>query len=124
MELSVNKKKEDMLQDPSAYLLQRIKELLKLAAGTSNIYKEMMKDVVKAVAGTSDQESEEYKATAGQPWVKSLACDLAAKVKSVELGVIDIKYPILERPRSPRTLESWKPKRSLSRKGVSNYIHN
>jgi len=71
-ELHVNKKKLDMLQDPSVCLLQRNKALLKSATGTSNIYKELMKDVVKAIAGTSDQESDEYKVAAGQPLVKSL----------------------------------------------------
>jgi len=71
-ELYVNKKKVDMLQDPSAYLLQRNKVLLKSATGMSNIYEELMKDVVKAIAGTSDKESDEYKVAAGQLWVKSL----------------------------------------------------
>jgi len=85
-----------MLQDPSAYLLQRNKALLKAATGTKDIYKEMMKDVVKVVAGTSDQKSAEYKVAAGQPWVKSLVQDLTARVVSTELGIIDIQYPILD----------------------------
>jgi len=72
MELYVNKKKVEMLQDPSAYLLQRNKALLKSATGMSNIFEEVMKDVVKAIAWTSDKDSDEYKAAAGQLWVKSL----------------------------------------------------
>jgi len=63
-----------MLQDPSAYLLERNKALLKAASITGNIYKNVMTDVVKAVAGTSEQERKEYKAAAGQAWVKSLGC--------------------------------------------------
>jgi len=61
MELYVNRKKVDMLQDPPAYLVERNKALLKAAAETSNIYNRMMKDVVKAVAGTDDKKSHEYK---------------------------------------------------------------
>jgi hypothetical protein len=77
MELYINKKKVDMLQDPSAYLLQRNKALLKSAtAGKSDIYEELMKDVVKAIAGTSDKGSDEYKVAAGQLWGKSIVQDL------------------------------------------------
>jgi len=46
--------------------------LLKAATERSNIYKGMMKDVVKAVAGTDDEKSDEYKVAPGQLWVKSL----------------------------------------------------
>jgi len=52
MELYVNRRKVDMLQDPSTYLLQRNKELLKAASGTSNICNELMVEVVKGVVGT------------------------------------------------------------------------
>jgi len=70
--------------------------LLKAATETSNIYNGMMKDVVKAVAGTDDKKSDEYKAAAGPLWVKSLVQDLTAKAKLVELNVIDIEHPILD----------------------------
>jgi len=120
-----------MLQDPSAYLLQQNKALLKSATGMGDMYEELMtdivKDIVKAISGTSDKNSDEYKAAAGQLWVKSLVQDLTAKVKLTELGIIDIKYPILgsaykaQKSKNSRELEA---KRSLSRKGLSNYIHN
>jgi len=110
MELYVNKKKVDMLQDPATYLSLRIKALLKAASGISDIYKNVMIDVVKGIAGTST----EYKAAAGQPWVKLLTCDLTTKVKSEELGIIAIHYPILEsdykaqKSKNSRELEAKK----------------
>jgi len=52
MELYINKKKVEMLQDPSAYLLERNKAMLKSAAGTGNMYEELMTDIVKEIAGT------------------------------------------------------------------------
>jgi len=103
-----------MLQDPSAYLLQRNKVLLKSATGMSNIYEELMKDVVKAIAGTSDKDSDEYKAAAGQLWVKLLVRDLTAKVKLTEVGTIDIQNPILgsaykaQKSKNSRELEAKK----------------
>jgi len=112
MELYINKKKVDMLQNPSAYLLQRNKALLKSATVMSN--NGVMKDVVKAVAGTEDEKSNKYKAAAGQPWVKSFVQDLTTKAKSVQLGIIDIKYPILDsaykaqKSKNSRELEAKK----------------
>jgi len=45
---------------------------VKAATNTTTIYNPIMKDVVKAVAGTEDKESDEYKVAAGQLWVKPL----------------------------------------------------
>jgi len=42
MELYINKKKVDMLQNPSAYLLQRNKALLATCAQTLNVYKQLL----------------------------------------------------------------------------------
>jgi len=113
-ELYVNKKKVDMLQDPATYLEQRNKELLKSATGTTNFYNGVMKDVVKAIAGTENEKSNEYKAAAGQPWVKSLVQYLTTQAKSAQLGIIDIQYPILDSPykaqksKNSRELEAKK----------------
>jgi len=113
-ELYINKKKVEMLQDPSAYLLERNKVLLKSASGMANMYEELMKDIVKAIAGTSDKNSDEYKAAAGQLWVKLLVQDLTAKIKLTELGIIDIKYPIVgsaykaQKSKNSRELEAKK----------------
>jgi len=92
MELYVNKKKVD----PSAYLLQRNKALLAVGASTTSAYASSLDQVVKAVTGKTNKKDPEYVAASNQLWVKSLACDITAKLASVELGVIDIKYPILE----------------------------
>jgi len=94
-ELYVNKKKIDMLQDPSAYLLQRNKALLAAGASTTGAYANSLDQVVKAVTGKTNKKNPEYIAASNQLWVKLLAHDMTAKLASVELGVIDIKYPIL-----------------------------
>jgi len=119
MELYFNKKKVGMPQNPSAYLVERNKVLLAAGANTEKVYATTLDSVVKSVTGKSDikKDNPECRATTKQTWVKSLAHDMAVKLASIQVSDII-------RPRSPRTLESWKPKRSLSRKGVSNYIHN
>jgi len=121
-ELYINKKKVDMLQDPSDYFMERNKVLLKEGASTASAYANSLDNVAKAVTGKANKKDAAYIVASNQLWGKSLAHDMTAKLASIELGVIDIKYPILDRPRSPRILESWKQIRSLSRKGVSNYI--
>jgi len=113
-ELYINMKKVDMLQDPSAYLEQRNKALLALGASTAGAYANSLDQVVRAVTGKTNKKSAEYIAASNQLWVKSLARDITAKLASVELGVIDIKYPILEsaykaqKSKNSRELEAKK----------------
>jgi len=111
-ELYINKKKVDMLQDPSAYLNQRNKALLAAGTSTTGAY---LDQVVKAVTGKTNKKDPEYIAASNQLWVKSLACSMTAKLASVELGVIDIKYPILE---STYKVQKSKNSRVGSQKGV------
>jgi len=95
-ELYVNKKKVEMLQDPSAYLNQRNKALLAAGVSTSASYANSLDQVVKAVTGKTNKKDPEYVAASNQLWVKLLARDITAKLSSVQLGAIDIKYPILD----------------------------
>jgi len=112
--ISLPKKKVDMLQDPSAYLLQRNKALLAAGASTTSSYANSLDQVVKAVTGVMNKKDPEYIAASNQLWVKSLARDITAKLSSVQLGVIDIKYPILEsaykaqKSKNSRELEAKK----------------
>jgi len=98
MELYINKKKVDMLQDLSAYLLQRNKALLAAGANTENVYATTLESAVKAVMGNPDikKKNPEYIATAKEAWVKLLACDMATRLASIQITEVDIKYPILE----------------------------
>jgi hypothetical protein len=113
-ELYVNKKKVDMLQDPSAYLLQRNKALLAAGSNNTGLYANSLDQVVKAVKGKTNKKDLEYIAASNQLWVKLLACDMTAKIASVELGFIDIKYPILDsaykaqKSKNSRELEAKK----------------
>jgi len=116
-ELYVNKKKIDMLQDPSAYLLQRNKALLAAGANTTGAYANSLDQVVKAVTGKTNKKSAEYIAASNQLWVKSLAHDKTAKLASVELGVIDIKYPILD-----SAYKAQKSKNSRDLEGKKEFI--
>jgi len=97
-ELYFNKKKVDMLQDPSAYLVERNKALLAEGANTENVYATILDSVVKSVTGKPDikKDNPEYQAIAKQAWVKSLACDMAVKLASIQVTDINIKYPILD----------------------------
>jgi len=95
MELYI-KKKVDRLQDPSAYLLQRNKPLLDARVQTTNTYKASLDNVVKSVTGITNKKDAAYIAASKQLWVKSLARDITVKLASVELGIIDVKYPTLE----------------------------
>jgi len=96
VELYINKKKVDMLQDPSAYLDQRNQALLAVGASTTGAYANSLDQVVRAVTRKTNKKYPEYIAASNQLWVKSLAPDMTAKLASVELGVINIWYPILE----------------------------
>jgi len=116
-ELYVNKKKVEMLQDPSAYLLQRNKALLAAGASTSGAYANSLDQVVKAMTGKTNKKDPEYVAASNQLWVKSLAHDMTAKQASVELGVIDIKYPILE-----SAYKAQKSKNSRELEGKKEFI--
>jgi len=114
MELYINKKKVDMLQDPSAYLLQRNEALLDARVQTTNAYKTSLDNVVKSVTGIVNKKDPAYVAASKQLGVKSLAHDMTAKLASVELAGIDIKYPILEsaykaqKSKNSRELEAKK----------------
>jgi len=64
---------------------------------TANVYKAALDSVVKAVTGgTNKKDNPAYIVASKLPWVKSLACDMATKLNSVELAEVDIQYPILE----------------------------
>jgi len=69
-----------------------------LATGTQtvNVYKTSLDNVVKSVTGIVNKKYPAYIAASKQLWVKSPACDMTAKLASVELAGVDIKYPILE----------------------------
>jgi len=60
MELYINKKKLDMLQNPSTYLEQRNKALQDRAGNTQKLYGEALHNVVSTVAGTDDKKKLEY----------------------------------------------------------------
>jgi hypothetical protein len=103
-----------MLQDPSAYLDQRNKALLKAGTSTTGAYANSLDHVVRAVTGKTNKKDPEYIADSNQLWVKLLARDMTAKLASVELGFIDIKYCILEsaykaqKSKNSRELEAKK----------------
>jgi len=63
MELYINMKKVDMLQNPSLYLQQRNKALQDRAANTQKIYGDALRNVVKTVAGTDNKKDPAYKVT-------------------------------------------------------------
>jgi len=96
-ELYINKKKVEMLENPSAYLLERNKVLLAAGANTENVYSTTLDSVVKSVTGKPDikKDNPEYQAVANQGWVKSLARDMAVKLASIQVTDVNIKYPIL-----------------------------
>jgi len=114
MELYVNRKKVDMLQNPSAYLEQRNKALQHRAANTQRIYGDALHNVVSTVAGTDDKKKPEYIAASNQLWIKSLACDLAAKIAAVDIAIADLQFPIVgsaykaQKSKNSRELEAKK----------------
>jgi len=93
MELYVGKKKVDMLENPSDYLLQRNKALKSAGGHTASAYKNSLDNVVKAVTGISNKKDPAYVAAAGQPWVKSLAQDMTTKLASAEIALVDVGTP-------------------------------
>jgi len=114
MELYINRKKLDMLQNPSAYLEQRNKALEDRARNTQRIYGEALHNVVRTVAGTNDKKKPEYIAASNELWVKSLARDIAAKISAVDVAVVDLQFPILgsaykaQKSKNSRELEAKK----------------
>jgi len=94
-ELYVNRKKVDMLQNPSAYLKERNRALVARGANTANIYANALDNVVKSVTGIKNKKDLAYIAASKQAWVKSLACDMATKVTAVDIAGVDIQFPIL-----------------------------
>jgi len=66
------------------------------ASSTTSAYANSLDNVVKAGTGKANKKDPEYIAASNQLWVKSLAHDITAKLALIELGVIDIKYPILD----------------------------
>jgi len=107
-ELYVNKKKVDMLQDPSAYLLQRNKALLKAGTSTASAYANSLDNVVKAVTGKADKKDPAYIAASNQLWVKSLAHDMTAKLAAIELGVTYDSAYKAQKSKNSRELEANK----------------
>jgi len=115
-ELYINKEKVDMLQNPSAYLLERNKALLAVGTNTENVYSTTLDSVVKSVTGKPDikKDNPEYQAVAKQGWVKSLARDMAVKLASIQVTDVNIKYPILgsaykaQKAKNSRELEAKK----------------
>jgi len=95
MELYVNKKKLDMLQNPSGYLEQRNKALQDRASNTQRVYGDALHNVVSIAAGTDDKKKPEYIAASNQFWVKSLGRDVAAKIAAVHIELADLQFPIL-----------------------------
>jgi hypothetical protein len=114
MELYVNQKKLDMLQNPSAYLEQRNKALQDRAGNTGRVYAEALNNVVSIIAGTDDKKNAAYIAASNQLWVKSIARDLAAKIAEVDIATLNIQYPILgsaykaQKSKNSRDLEGKK----------------
>jgi len=66
MELYVNRRKVDMLQDPLAYLLERNKALLDTASGTATACTTCLNNIVKAVTGIRDKNDPAYVAASKQ----------------------------------------------------------
>jgi len=94
-ELYINRKKVDMLQNPSAYLEQRNRVLQDRGTNTANVNREALDSVVKSVTGIKNKKDLAYIVASKQAWVKSLACDMAAKIVAVDIAVVDIQFPIL-----------------------------
>jgi len=113
-ELYVNKRKLDMLQNPSAYLEQRNKALQDRAGNTGNVYAQSLNNVASIIAGTDDKKDPAYIAASNQLWVKSIACDLAAKIAEVDITTLNLEYPILgsaykaQKSKNSRDLEGKK----------------
>jgi len=109
--------------------MERNKALLKAGTSTSSAYANSLDNVIKAVTGKPNikKDNPEYIAASNQLWVKALACDMTAKLASAELGVIDIKYSILEctykaqKSKNSRELEANK---EFIKEGSELYIHN
>jgi len=114
MELYVNKRKITMLEDPSAYLMQRNKALMKVGSEMQTAYTNVMGEVVKAITGKTDKSDPEYIAAAGQPWVKALVQEITSKLGSMQVRIIDVQYPILgsaykaQKSKNARELEAKK----------------
>jgi len=100
-----------MLQNPSAYLEQRNKALQDRATNNENIYREALDAVVKTVTGKVEKKDPAYIVAS---WVKSLACDVAAKIATVDIAVVDIQFPMLgstykaQKSKNSRELEANK----------------
>jgi len=117
MELYINKKKLDMLQNPSVYLKQRNKALQDKAANTQRLYGDALHNVVSTVAGTDDKKKPEYIADSNQLWVKSLVHELAAKIAAVDIALADLQFPILG-----STYKAQKSKNSRDLEGKKEFI--
>jgi hypothetical protein len=117
MELYVNKKKLDMLQNPSAYLEKRNRGLQDRAGNTEKVYANALNNVASIIAGTDDKKNPAYIAASNQLWVKSIARDIAAKIAEVDIATLNLEYPILE-----SAYKAQKSKNSRELEGKKEFI--
>jgi len=75
-----------------------------------------LESVVKAVTVKPEikKNDPEYKEASKQAWLKSLACDMATRLASLQITEVDIRYPILDssykaqKSKNSRDLEAKK----------------